>query len=215
MIIIKCIATSRDSMGNVEILKRGDLQLTSAGSPGISHSEKCHGPNPVHFLQIWTLPWKSGLPAKYFTRSFSDDEKKDKWVRVVAPIGSEGVKDTREGAGSAPVQSPVSLYATILSPGKSLMHTLPQEVVASAPAEYRARTRSSGDDRKAYLHVIQMSGYNPEKSTGASVKLTGPEGASVSLREGDGVYISGEKGAELKVENVGDKSAEILLFDVE
>lgn len=58
---------SRDSMGNVEVLKRGDIQLTSAGT-GIRHSEKAHGPKQVHFLQIWTLPWKNNLTPKYFTR---------------------------------------------------------------------------------------------------------------------------------------------------
>lgn len=42
----------KDSMGNVEVMKRGDLQMTSAGT-GITHAEV----NPskskaVHFLQV-------------------------------------------------------------------------------------------------------------------------------------------------------------------
>ena len=41
------------------------------------------------------------------------------------------------------------------------------------------------------------------------------KGASVELKEGDGAYISGNAGEDLVVENVGDKVAEILLFDVE
>lgn len=204
-----------DSMGNVEVLKRGDIQLTSAGSPGISHSETCHGPKPVHFLQIWALPRKSRLPAKYFTRRLTDEEKQDKWARVVAPVGTEGVEESREGKGSAPVQSPVFLYSTILSPGKSLTHTLPQELVASAPAEFREQRKSIDNERKAYVHVIQTSGYNPKKATGASIKLSGTAGTSVTLREGDGVYIFGEKGSDLSLENVGEKAAEVLLFDIE
>jgi redox-sensitive bicupin YhaK (pirin superfamily) len=58
---------SNDSMGNVEVLKRGDIQLTSAGT-GISHSEKAHGDNQVHFLQIWSIPSASRLTPSYFTR---------------------------------------------------------------------------------------------------------------------------------------------------
>ena len=58
---------SGDSMGNREVLKRGDLQMTSAGT-GIRHSEKAHGQKEVHFLQIWSLPSQSGLKPQYFTR---------------------------------------------------------------------------------------------------------------------------------------------------
>lgn len=54
-------------MGNLEILKRGDLQMTSAGT-GIRHSEKAHGTKPVHFLQIWSLPSTRNLTPQYFTR---------------------------------------------------------------------------------------------------------------------------------------------------
>lgn len=58
---------SGDSMGNREVLKRGDLQMTSAGT-GIRHSEKAHGEKEVHFLQIWSVPSTSGLSPQYFTR---------------------------------------------------------------------------------------------------------------------------------------------------
>ena len=58
---------SEDSMGNTEVLQRGDIQMTSAGT-GIRHSEKCHGPNQVHFLQIWAIPDESKLSPKYYTR---------------------------------------------------------------------------------------------------------------------------------------------------
>ncbi|TDL23827.1 pirin domain-containing protein [Rickenella mellea] len=198
----------KDSMGNTEVLKRGDVQLTSAGT-GIRHSEKTYGSNQVHFLQIWTVPWKNGLTPKYFTRKyshFSDEEKTDKWVRVVAPVSAPGVADEREGAGPAPVQSPVSLYATMLSPAASLPHTF--------PATLSADSASPSTARKAYIHVVQTSGYNTKMSSGASVKVTGDD-AVLELKEGDGAYIFGEAGKELKVENTGDRVAEVLLFDVE
>ncbi|KAJ7578136.1 RmlC-like cupin domain-containing protein [Mycena floridula] len=89
----------KDSMGNTGVLKRCYLQPTSAGT-GISHSEKTHGSKQVHFLQIWSVPSKSRLQPKYFTRHFSDAEKKDNWVRVVAPVEAEGVyADQRGGEG--------------------------------------------------------------------------------------------------------------------
>jgi redox-sensitive bicupin YhaK (pirin superfamily) len=188
---------SRDSMGNVEVLKRGDLQMTSAGT-GIRHSEHQHGAKPVHFLQIWALPHTRGLPPKYFTRNFSDADKADKWVRVVAPVGSDGVVAEREAPGPAPVHSAVKLAASILSPGTKLGHTMP----------------ATAGERKVYFHVIQRSGYNPGVAKGASVKISG-SGADATLSEGDGAYIYGGPGSELTVENVGSIPAEVLLFDVD
>jgi len=188
----------KDSMGNTEILKRGDIQLTSAGT-GISHSEKTFGDKPVHFLQIWSLPSVSRLPPKYFTRHFSDGEKTDKWVRVVAPVGAEGVVAERDAPGPAPVQSPLNLYATLLSPSKTVTHTF----LPGTPA------------RKGYIHVVQTSGYNPGESAGAHIKVSGPDGAQIELKEGDGAYIYAQSGDGLVVENVGDKVAEVLLFDIE
>jgi hypothetical protein len=64
---------------------------------------------------------------------------------------------------------------------------------------------------KAYIHVVQTSGYNTGRAAGASVRISPNE----VLREGDGAYISAEAGSEITLENVGDGVAEVLLFDLE
>jgi redox-sensitive bicupin YhaK (pirin superfamily) len=185
-------------MGNTEILKRGSLQLTSAGT-GISHSEKAHGAGQVHFLQIWSLPHTQRLKPKYFTRDFSDAQKTNTWLRVVAPVGADDVSLERDGKGPAPVQSALTMYATLLQQGKTLEKTL--------------------GGKKGYVHVVQTSGYNPGEAGGATVRVSGAGNGQqeLILKEGDGTYLTaGEgRGAELIVENAGDVTAEILLFDLE
>jgi redox-sensitive bicupin YhaK (pirin superfamily) len=184
-------------MGNTEILRRGDLQLTSAGT-GIRHSEHQHGQEPVHFLQIWSLPHTKGLKPSYFTRHITDEDKNDKWAPIVAPVGAEGVLHEREGSGPAPVQSSLKLAASIISPGTKLTHSLPE----------------TEGERKAYFHVIQRSGYNPGVAKGAEVKISGA-GVEETLKEGDGAYMFGSASTVLTVENVGSTPAEVLLFDVD
>ncbi|KAJ7463305.1 RmlC-like cupin domain-containing protein [Mycena latifolia] len=186
----------KDSMGNVEILKRGDIQLTSAGT-GISHSEESHGADPVHFMQIWARPRVSGLTPRYFTRHFPDAEKRDMWARVVAPVDAPGVLLERDGTGPSPVQSALTMYAALLSEGRKVGQTMRGE--------------------KGFVQVIQTSGYNSGSASGATIQIRGADGGAVVLREGDSAYL--EFGAvrevELAVENVGDRTAELLLFDLD
>lgn len=184
-------------MGNKEVLKRGDIQLTSAGT-GVRHSEMTHGHQPVHFLQIWTRPQRSRLPPKYYNRHFTDEEKRDNLIPVVAPVGSKDVIETRQGTGPTPVQSQVWLFATILSPGKSVSHTL-------------LKSQSGAPKRKAYLHVVQTSGYNKGKAIGSTVKVNG----DVFLSEGDGSFAQGPDGEAITIENIGDIDAEVLVFDLD
>ena len=130
------------------------------------------------------------LPAD---RHFTDEEKKDKWVRVVAPSNADGVTETREGSGPAPVHSPLSLHATLLSPSTTLSHTY-------GPAT-----------NKSYIHVIQTSGYNTGPASGALVRVNG----ALELGEGDGVFAwRAQEGDTLEIESVGEGSAEFLVFDI-
>lgn len=188
----------KDSMGNTEIMKRGDVQMTSAGT-GIRHSEyNRNNKEQVHFLQIWLLPNKNRLTPSYYTRHFTDAEKRDTLLKVVAPVGASDVADTREGKGPTPVHAQLSVYASILSPGKSVTHTFP------APADGQP-------SRKAYVHVIQTSGYNHGVANGSQVQLNG----GLELREGDGSFAAAAADEKIQIENTGDRDAEVLVFDLE
>ena len=128
---------------------------------------------------------------------FTDAEKKDQWVRAVAPLNAPGVSSKREDEGPAPVQSPLTLYSTLVSPGKSLSH------------------RFSTGTTKGYIHVIQTSGYNSGTAKGATVRVSGGGDVEAELREGDGAYITLKNKKDLQVENVGAGITEVLLFELD
>lgn len=55
----------RDSMGNVGVIREGDIQVMSAGS-GIHHSEyNKNKDQEVKFLQIWLFPDKKNVEPRY------------------------------------------------------------------------------------------------------------------------------------------------------
>ncbi|KAF1938675.1 RmlC-like cupin [Clathrospora elynae] len=177
----------KDSMGNLENLQRGEVQFTSAGT-GIRHSEyNRNRDSEVHFLQIWATPNKRGLQPHYETKKFTDEEKKDKLVRIMEYVDRLG--DVKSAIG---LQADLSMDASILSPGKKVVH----DVVARGA-------------RKLFAHMV-MGGRTQPKQGGAQIKI----GETV-LGEGDGAYIDGVSGpAKIEIESVGDKPAEFLLFDM-
>ena len=81
-----------DNMGNTAVIRKGDVQVMSAGT-GVAHSEKNHCENePVKFLQIWVFPNKKNVQPRYDQKTFTDEQMKNQWLTVVSPMGnSEGV----------------------------------------------------------------------------------------------------------------------------
>jgi redox-sensitive bicupin YhaK (pirin superfamily) len=74
-----------DSVGNSSIIKKGEIQIMSAGA-GIFHSE--HNASivePVKFLQIWILPKKLGIQPRYEQRAFGPSL--NEFRLVVSPNG--------------------------------------------------------------------------------------------------------------------------------
>lgn len=54
-----------DSLGNGSIIRAGEIQRISAGT-GIEHSEfNAAQDKPVHFLQIWIIPWNKVIEPSY------------------------------------------------------------------------------------------------------------------------------------------------------
>jgi len=202
----------KDSLGNFEVLRRGDVQLTSAGT-GIFHSEYNSSPlKPLHFLSIWAMPSVRGVAPAYYTRHFTEDEKRDKLVRVVAPATAQGVSTNPQDSGPAPVQSGVTLHASLLSSSRKVTHTLHPSALPSPSTTPAPPAAPSPDSvRKSYIHIIQASGYNTGPALGGRVRLNG----EVTIAEGDGAFVYGESGTELEIENIGVATVELLVFDIE
>lgn len=78
-----------DSMGNKAVIVPGEVQRMSAGT-GIQHSEHNHAQSNTHFLQIWLLPTKTGLPPSYEQKAFADADKRGKLLLVGSPDGAQG-----------------------------------------------------------------------------------------------------------------------------
>ena len=75
----------KDSMGNVAIIQKGDVQILSAGT-GITHSEYNNNQDKeVKFLQIWIFPKERNVNPRYDQISIRDIEKDNEFYQVLSP----------------------------------------------------------------------------------------------------------------------------------
>lgn len=82
----------QDSMGNTTVIRKGDIQVMSAGT-GVYHSEYNKNENePVKFLQIWIFPNKKNVSPRYDQITLNESERKNKFQQVLSPNSNdEGV----------------------------------------------------------------------------------------------------------------------------
>ena len=82
----------KDSMGNVSVIKNGDIQVMSAGT-GITHSEYNRNKNSeVRFLQIWVFPNKKNVTPRYDQITLKDLDRHNKFQQILSPYPEdEGV----------------------------------------------------------------------------------------------------------------------------
>ncbi len=135
----------KDSLGNGSVIRPGEVQRMSAGTD-ITHSEYNHSKTaPVHFLQIWIGPERSGLVPGYEQRNFPVADRRGTLTLV-------GSRDGRDG--SVTVHQNVDLYASVLAAGETVSHAL-----------------ESG--RHAWLHVARgtakLNDHSMNEGDGAAV----------------------------------------------
>lgn len=82
----------KDSMGNVAVIKQGDIQIMSAGT-GIYHSEKNKNHDkPVKFLQIWVFPNQRNVTPRYDQITLKAADTKNQLHQILSPSpDDEGV----------------------------------------------------------------------------------------------------------------------------
>ncbi len=101
----------KDSMGNVETIKAGEVQRMSAGT-GIRHSEfNASDSETVRLLQIWFLPRREGDEPSYQQKEFSRDEKLNQLKLMVSENGGNGILKIGQN---------VDIYSSILEKDKEV-----------------------------------------------------------------------------------------------
>jgi len=85
----------KDSMGNVAVIKNGDIQVMSAGT-GIQHSEyNKNKDQPGKFLQIWVIPNKRGVKPRYDQVTLNPEDRYNKLQEVLSPNPGDGDLSTQ------------------------------------------------------------------------------------------------------------------------
>jgi redox-sensitive bicupin YhaK (pirin superfamily) len=75
----------KDSMGNVTVIKNGDVQVMSAGS-GIQHSEyNKNKDHEVRFLQIWVFPNKKNVTPRYDQITLKTEDRHNAFQQILSP----------------------------------------------------------------------------------------------------------------------------------
>lgn len=153
----------QDSMGNGSVIRPGDVQRMCAGT-GVRHSEYNHSQtDPVHFLQIWLMPNKTGVSPAYDQRQFPAEERHGRVRLLVSPDGHNASVATHQEA---------LIYGSLLDAGETA-------TLAIAPT------------RTGYVHLargkLNLNGQQMEAGDGAAlideseIRLSGIEHADVLL----------------------------------
>ena len=75
----------KDSMGNISVIRSGDIQVMSAGT-GIYHSEyNKNNDKPVKFLQIWVFPNKQNVTPRYDQITLNQTDRHNALQQILSP----------------------------------------------------------------------------------------------------------------------------------
>lgn len=114
-IVLEGVLEHKDSIGNVSVIKKGEVQKMSAGT-GILHSE--YNPskvNPVHFLQIWIIPDKMNLKPYYEQKTFDFEKYSDELILIASQNG---------GRNSIKISQNVKVYQCLLNNNNTVEFTV-------------------------------------------------------------------------------------------
>lgn len=102
----------QDSTGGGGVIRPGDVQRMSAGS-GVTHSEfNASKTEPVHFLQVWIVPERTGLAPGYEQKTFPLEERR----------GTLQLLASR--AGPVTIHQDAAVHGALLDAGQRISYAL-------------------------------------------------------------------------------------------
>ena len=131
--VIKGAITHKDHLGNEGRTEAGQIQVMSAGS-GIQHAEYNREDEETELFQIWILPNKQGVPARWETVQFPADGREGKLVPLASGRGD---------SGAIPLYADGSLLAGSLKAGQTIRQTLGGKPAYLVPAKGKIEIRGS------------------------------------------------------------------------
>jgi redox-sensitive bicupin YhaK (pirin superfamily) len=88
----------KDSTGNKGIIRKGDVQIMSAGT-GLRHSEyNSSATETTKFLQIWVFPKLKNIKPAYGQKTYDLKDRRNNWQTVVSPDISERALNINQDA---------------------------------------------------------------------------------------------------------------------
>jgi len=189
-------------------MKRGDVQFTTGGR-GIAHSEQNeHNSDWVHFLQIWATPWKRGLPPIYHTDTFTEADKKEKFVNIITPLkAGPSATPAEEKEAKAAKEGTIAIHADLVFSAGILEPKKTFEYKVGGDGDDIVRSKSN---RNVYIHLTESEKWDKK----SKVKLAGRE--EIILAEGDAAFVKNVNvGDVLTVESLGETNAEVVIIDSE
>ena len=161
--VLEGVLQHKDSLGTGSVIRPGEIQFMRAGT-GVRHSEFNPSPvEPVHFLQIWIVPDRRGLPPAYGQRAV-DPEAARKGFALLASRDGRG--------GSLHLAQDVDLYLALLETGEE-------------------RTLPLAPDRHAWVHVARgtasLDGTPLAEGDGAAI--SGASAVRLGGRDGEGEVL--------------------------
>jgi redox-sensitive bicupin YhaK (pirin superfamily) len=135
----------RDSLGNSAVIRAGDLQRMTAGT-GITHAEmNPSATEPLHLLQIWLHPDRSGLAPGYEQLGVGEE----------ATAGLRLVAGPKAGDGVLRIHQDARLSIAKLAAGEAVEHA-----IAPGRAAFVQLTRG----------VASLDGHEMRAGDGAAVE---------------------------------------------
>jgi redox-sensitive bicupin YhaK (pirin superfamily) len=175
--VIEGALEHRDDMGNIGVIRPGEIQRMSAGT-GVRHSEyNSSKKDPVHLLQLWIMPSVQHLQPSWEQKSFSLADRSGKLLPIAVPAGSNGSPRANSASGTVQIHQDAKIYTSLLAPGQSTTHRLAQGrrayiFVIGGNLKLNSETLAPGDQaRVTSERVLQLAAASESSAAAADFLL--------------------------------------------